>query len=226
MPLSRAVLAAAAVVALLAAACTGGDAPPGAGTPTSPAAPAAGDGTAGDGTGTSPDGGSPAPPTGPTAQTLLLGPQEARELPTSERAEDQDERGLATFVLVGRSDGGALPDQVALALYPCRQVRLGPPEAFADGDGDGAADGIGATDTGAAVVASVNDEPSGTVAGWPLVVAPAAGEVRFALNSFDPDCAVPVVFVDEDGDGQLAVDVQGVPTEPFGAGKVIWVRGS
>lgn len=220
MNMPRTAVAVLAIV-LLAAACTTGDdgvaTPTGTGgTAASPAAPGA-TGTPGD----TPQ------PTGPTAQELLVAPQEPLERQASEREVGADERGRATLDVLGTADGGELPEGVGLALFSCADVRLGPPEVFTDSDGDGVADGIGSTETGAAFIEEVNGAPLDEAGDtWPLAVTPQDGTVSVTLNSFDPDCAVVVAMVDEDGDGGLAVGADGVPTEPFGLGRVSWIRGS
>lgn len=42
------------------------------------------------------------------------------------------------------------------------------------------------------------------------------------MNAVAADCTVPVVYDDEDRDGQLAVDADGRGTEPFGVVKITW----
>lgn len=224
MTVLRTVCAGLALV-LLAAACTsdgdnGGapDGTPGGEAATSPASP---------GATVSPGDGAP-PPTGPTAQDLAVAPQAPLERRTSEREVGQDERGQASFDVLGAEGSGDLPAELGLAVFSCADVVLGPPEVFTDTDGDGVADRIGQTETGAAFIELINGQPfEGASASWPVPVAvDDGGALSVTMNSFDPDCAVVVVLVDEDGDGGLALDASGVPTEPFGLGKVSWVRGS
>lgn len=94
---------------------------------------------------------------------------------------------------------------------------------FADRDGDGAADGLGTSDTGHATIARFEGRPTNArvLAG---VGSPDAANLEFAVASDAPDCTVPVVFADANDDGQLQVDGDGLPLEFSGWGHASWAQ--
>lgn len=145
-----------------------------------------------------------------TEQTYLITPQEPVTL----------EPGDVHDVGVVFGDGDPTP--IDFALFPCANADpVNPPHTFADEDGDGHADGIGTTDTGAALITSVNGVP--TSARHLTGLAPgASGVIEFELESPDPDCSVPTAFHDANGNNELDVDAEGRPLEAFGYGLHAW----
>lgn len=171
---------------------------------------------------TEPAAGSPSPsgPIDTTQQTFIVGPQQ----PVTTLASDQEERdgrGEVDFAVVGRYDEQPLPDRLWLGWVPCDNSD---PTAdritFADQDGDGVADDMGQPEI---LLRTVNGEEFENVDQvWPAEVSVQDGELTFVLDSYDPACAVPTVFADENGNGELDVQENGSPAEPFGVGKVTW----
>lgn len=119
-------------------------------------------------------------------------------------------------------------DQVAtfgLAWTPCAVVPATAPGelTFPDTDDDDTADRMAESDTGAARLALVNGEQYENVdQQWPTTVQPDGDTLTFTLRSDEADCAVPVVFIDEDGDEQLDLDQDDTPDELYGVGQVEW----
>lgn len=134
------------------------------------------------------------------------------------RGQPGDALPLDAALRLGRKFTGS----VSIALLPCGAVAADElPLRVTDADGDGAADGLGTTDTGHARIATVEggavDETA--VSGVTLTDDP---NLDFAVTSDAPDCTTPVVFHDANGDGQLQVDAQGRPLEFYGWGHTSW----
>lgn len=157
--------------------------------------------TGGDGGGTTPD------------QTFGVAPQEALTNPVG---------AMSEFTVFTRYDDRPLTGPVDVVLFPCGNVDAtgAGPVVFTDTNGDRRADGIGTSDTGAARIIGVSgiEVATTTVRG----TAPADGDLSFHVNAAAADCTVPVVYDDENRDGQLAVDADGRGTEPFGVVKITW----
>lgn len=149
----------------------------------------------------------------PEDQTYIVAPQEAQTA----------EPGFTYELSVaGRYDGERLTGPVELVLFPCRNVdALDRPKVFQDETGNGLADGIATTNTNAAVIDSVHGQATN---GRYLTGAVSNGDgvIPFTVTSDEPDCAVALVFDDENANNQLDVDGQGRPTEPFGLTQVAW----
>lgn len=152
------------------------------------------------------------PETNP-AHVFLVSPQEAIEA---------DVGDAFTFEVFGRTDDQPFTGPVDLILFPCEgnSVTGAGPATFSDADGDGAADGLGTSDTGAALITSyegiAHDDTS--------VVAAEPGDdgvLTFQVAADAADCTIPVV-VDGDGDGAFEVDAEGRPIEEFGVAKIAW----
>lgn len=167
----------------------------------------------------------PTPATDPEtqSQTFIVGPQE----PVTTQPSDEDAvggQGVVQFSVVGRYGGGPLPEQLQLGWVPCDNTDpTVEPVVFADEDGDGLVDDLGVSDTDAAMLRTVNgdtfDNPDES---WPTTVPVENDTLTFAFESFQADCLVPVVFTDDDVNGELNVGADGVPTEPFGVAQVTW----
>lgn len=149
----------------------------------------------------------------PAPQSWILSPQEGL---TPEPGSAVD------FELTAQPDGEALPDELYVVLYDCSVVdATGSDRTFQDGDNDGLADGYGTTETGAASIAVLNGED---IEDTNIVTSatPENGAVTFRLFSNEADCTVPVVFEDVTVNGQLDVNDNGQPTEPYNVGLVRW----
>lgn len=127
------------------------------------------------------------------------------------------------YQVTGRYDGAPLPDSLDILLFACDTTTRDASgrATFTDADGDGGADGLGTSDTGAAEFVTVEGDPvdaDGSVVGMD----PGAdGVLSFRLTAEAEDCTVPVVLVG-DGNGQVDVDEQGRALEEYGAGRVAW----
>lgn len=117
--------------------------------------------------------------------------------------------------------GASLPDEVVIALFPCGNVEATGDRRFDDDDNDLVADELGSTDTGFAAIAVVNgnDISDTDVVGS---ASPQDEEITFRLFSQEPDCTVPVVFKDIDGDGELDLSYDGRAAEPYNLGMASW----
>lgn len=153
-----------------------------------------------------------------THQTYLVAPQEPlRGTPRGEQVE---------FRVLSRYDdgGGGVHQSLHLALFPCGAVGTASlPATFTDADGDGLADAIGSTDTGAAYLSTVNGQPT---TGEPRLARNAEpqadGTIAFTVVSPAADCTVAVVFDDRAPADQLRVDAQRLAANPYGIGVVSW----
>lgn len=152
-----------------------------------------------------------------TQQTYVVAPQEALTVTVP---------GSADFSVIGRYGQQPITeDTLDVALFPCGVVDAvgSGTDTFTDDDGDGFADGLASTDTGEAAITVLNDTDveDGDVK-YDVVVRD--GRITFRVASGDgPDCTVPVVWNDENQNGQLDVggsDTGDVPVEPYGVGKV------
>lgn len=119
-----------------------------------------------------------------------------------------------------RWDGRPVQEPLDVTLFPCEAVDRGT-GTFADADGDGLADDIASTSTGAATIESATEaERVG-----PRYAHDARflhGALSWTLHSPSADCTVTVVFDDRDGDDQLSVDSEGSALEHYGAREVSW----
>ena len=152
-----------------------------------------------------------------TEQTYLVAPQEALTVTAP---------GTADFAALRRYDGGAITEPALdLALFPCELVDVtgAGTDTFTDDNDDGLADGRGRTDSGNAAIAVLNgtDVPDDQVKTDVVV---RDGRVTWRVASVaGPDCTVPVIWDDANGNAELDVggsDVGEVPVEPYGVGKV------
>lgn len=170
--------------------------------------------------GGNPDQTCPPGPIDTTQQTFILGPQQPVTTLTSDR-DERDGRGEVEYQVVGRYDEGPLPDTLWLGWVPCENADpTADPIAFADEDGDGTADITGEPDV---LLSTVNGEPYENVEQvWPIEVQVQEGELTFTLDSYDPACVVPVVFADQNGNGEFDLADDGTPAEPFGVAEVTW----
>lgn len=154
-----------------------------------------------------------------TEQTYLVAPQ------TVQRA---GVPGAADFSVARRYDDQPITAEVLdVALLPCETTDIvgEGTDTFSDVDGDGIADGFGATDNANAAIAALNgrDVDDEDVKNDVIV---RDGRVTWRVASVDgPDCATTVVFDDVNGNGQLDVggsDVGEVAVEPYGVGQVVF----
>lgn len=154
-----------------------------------------------------------------TEQTYLVAPQEVLTAGVP---------GSADFSAIRRYDDEPITAATLdVALLPCdvTDVVGEGTDTFSDVDGDGIADGFGATDTGNAAIAALNgvDVDDEDVKNDVIV---RDGRVTWRVASVQgPDCTTTVVFDDENGNGQLDVggsDVGEVPIEPYGVGQVVF----
>jgi hypothetical protein len=150
-------------------------------------------------------------------QTYLVAPQEPYQgLAPGSQAE---------FRVASRySDvGDEVRQSLHLALFPCAAVDTDDlPATFADADGSGTADGIGATDTQLAHIDTVNGQPTD---GQPKLVRnapPQDGVIELTVVSPAADCTVLVVFDDRPPVDELRVDARGLAANPYGIGKASW----
>lgn len=114
---------------------------------------------------------------------------------------------------------------VTITLFPCGAVDHGsePALRFADEDGDGAADGLGGSDSGHATIASLDGQPTDARV-LTDVGSPETTLLEYTVASDAPDCTATLVFADANDDGQLQVDAQGLPLEFYGWGHLSWRR--
>ncbi len=129
----------------------------------------------------------------------------------------------ARIAVDGRLDDTPIDRPLDVVLFPCSSTQVTPEGAvaFADADGDGAADGFARTDTGAASVSAVNGQAT---EGQPTVVGTIQAvddRIDVALAAGAADCTV-VVVVAGNGNGQLDVDSDGVSLEDHGVARITW----
>ena len=149
-------------------------------------------------------------------QDLVVEPQ---EIVTTSPGESQEFETVRTY------DGATVTAPKDVALLPDDAVNE-PADGefrFEDADGDGYADGIGTSDEGAATITALNNtdvedatyhqgvEPGGTEAG-----------IQATVTSDAVDAAALVVFDDANGNNELDVDADGLPTEEWGLGIIRW----
>ncbi len=161
------------------------------------------------------------PPTGSTGEdarrTLVVSPQEPQRVSAGSEA---------SFTVIADEDGRP-PRLLGFAWTPCDDVDATQPGplSFVDEDGDGHADHMGDSDTGAARLDTVNGERYENVDDeWPtaLHTRDEPPHVRLTMRADDADCATVVVFVDDDSDEEFDVAEDGTPTERYGVGAVTW----
>lgn len=126
-----------------------------------------------------------------------------------------------TFTVDGRFDDTPIARDLNILLFPCgsNDVLGSGADTFEDADGDGGADGFGATDTGVLSITAVNGEPiDPTKAAGPV---PVTDDIlTFEVSAAEgTDCAT-VVVVAGNGNGKFDVDANGVPLEDYGVGQV------
>lgn len=131
--------------------------------------------------------------------------------------------GEIQIEVVARESGEPLPDEVALGYFPdaTTDVASDDGDFFADEDGDGIADELGRTDTGEATIASVNGTAFEQRATIVYRVATGDG-VQAVLRADAADAVKLVAWEDANGDGQLEVDGEGRPLEPYAVGAFSW----
>lgn len=145
-----------------------------------------------------------------TRQTWILAPQEAVTVAPGDEVDNS--------VIFDEGD----PRRVSIALLPCANADpTDTPHVFADRDGDGVADDIGSSDTGGAVITAVDG--TSFESRHVLDVTPGTDDIlEFTTTSQVEDCAVTAVYHDENGNGQLDVDAEGRPLEPFNYSSRAW----
>jgi hypothetical protein len=146
--------------------------------------------------------------------TYLVTPQEPLE---------QQPGQTATFEIVQRYDDKPL-GPVDIALFPCSLVDgTDLPLTMSDDNGDALADGIAASDTGAAHVSSVNGIPTVDQPGYVNGAQPSAeGTIEFTLDAASSDCTVAVAFGDRAPADQIRLDAADRPANPYGHGVASW----
>ena len=156
-------------------------------------------------------------PSDDAAQDYVVAPQQPRTVAPGESVE---------FSVGTRYDDQPFQGPVDVDLFACDaadNVVGGGTPTFHDADGDGQADAIRSTDSGAAAITAVDGSSAGTpTTGVSNVSVGDDGQVSVTVSSEAADCALVVFFHDTTGDNQLAVDDQGNAREPFGIGKVTW----
>ncbi|HEX2026840.1 MAG TPA: hypothetical protein VHF25_02445 [Nitriliruptorales bacterium] len=114
-----------------------------------------------------------------------------------------------------------------LGWLPCTVIDATAPGelTFPDTDDDGTADRIGESNEGQARLRLVNGEPYENVdQQWPTIVFSEGDTLTFTMLSEAPDCTVPMVFIDADGDEELDLKDDDTPSEFYGVGQVEWRR--
>lgn len=114
----------------------------------------------------------------------------------------------------------------AVALLPCANVRNGVEDpndptglltdVFADANSDGAADGVGSSDTKAATLTALNGTALATPTTATTATSDAAGALTVTVSAAAADCTVPVLWSDANSDGRLALSA-GRPSEAYAA---------
>lgn len=163
------------------------------------------------------------PPRGPETEEdplrdLIVAPQQPQQLGVGSMGE---------FSVPGRMGGGELPTLIGFGWTPCQVVDATQrgPLTFVDEDGDGHADAMGGSDTGAARLYEVNGERYENVDDeWPVVLHTRneAPPLQGTMLANSPDCATLVLFLDDDGDEELDLDDDRTPTEVYGVTELRW----
>lgn len=144
-----------------------------------------------------------------TAQTFIVAPQEPRDVAVGREAE---------FSVGGTYDDREIPDRLWVGVVPCADHDL---DAGTFTSSDATADGFDA-DVGPRIH-DVNGEQYENVDDiWPTEVHVQDGVLTFTVLSDREACAIPTVFDDTNGNGELDVDPAGAPVEPYGVGKATW----
>jgi hypothetical protein len=154
-----------------------------------------------------------------TDQTFSVAPMEPVETAAGEPVE---------FSIIGRHDDQDFTGPVDLTLFPCSNVEAtSSPVTFTDANDDGLADGIATTENDQAYISEVEGVRTGGRETYLEDQGPGDDEILDFTTIAGPgaDCAVIVVFDDQNDDRQLSVDAEGRPTEPFGVGKATWTGG-
>ncbi len=128
------------------------------------------------------------------------------------------------FEVARTYDGADVAGAKDVALFPDESV-LEPSDGefrFADLDGDGHADGIGTTNTGAATITTLNGTEVDTTHESDVEPGGAEAGIQATLTSDALDAAAIVVFDDANDNGQLDVGDDGLPTEEWGFGLIRW----
>lgn len=151
-----------------------------------------------------------------TAQRYLVAPQQPQTRQAGEAVDFE--------VRAGVQGDEAFHEALDLVLFPCAtsDVTGGHPDHFEDADNDGHADAFGATNSFNAAIAVVNGEDIPDTRVVRDAADPGDDMLTFRLFSAASDCTVVVVFHDADGDGQLDLDAEHHPVEPYGVGKARW----
>lgn len=119
-----------------------------------------------------------------------------------------------------RYDDRPVQQPLDVALFPCAAYDRST-GTFADADGDGFADGVGTTTTGAARITFAS-ESERVEDGYAHELRSLHGAFAWRLHAGAEDCALNVLFDDVGADDQLAVDDQGHPLEHHGLRQVRW----
>lgn len=156
-------------------------------------------------------------------QTVQVSPMERITIDLSEG--DEHSR---TFEAFNRTDTAAdgIQQPHDVTLFPCESIQE-PTEGdfrLADANGNGQADGIASTSTGAASIIAVNGRAPESLTHERDVEPNADARIDVTVDSNAQDCAAVMVFQDVDNDSALNVDDEGYPTEPWGFGLVEWTR--
>lgn len=153
--------------------------------------------------------GAPDAATDGTAQTFLVAPQEPREVSVGAQAE---------FSVGGTYSERDVPDRLWLGVVPCEDYDL---DARAFTISDGTAEGF--DEAFGPRIYDVNGERYENVDDiWPTEVHVEEGLLTFTVLSEQEACAIPTVFEDTNDNGELDVDDQGTPVEPYGIGMATW----
>lgn len=149
-----------------------------------------------------------------TEQSYIQAPQ---EVVTAEAGHTFD------IDVFGFDQPEANPAPVNIALFPCDVAAPADPQnqTFRDADGDGHADGIGTSDTGAAVITSLHGDATDTTH-LDRVRPDAADRISYGIRSEAADCTIPVVFHDANDNDQLDVDGEGRPLEHWNYTERAW----
>lgn len=123
----------------------------------------------------------------------------------------------------GFDQAEANPAPVDVALFPCDVLDTADPTdfTFRDADGDGHADGLGTSDTGAAVITSLHGDATDTTH-LDSVQPDDVDRISYSLHSAAADCTTPVVFHDANTNDQLDVNAQGQPLEHWNYTERAW----
>lgn len=149
-----------------------------------------------------------------TEQTYMVAPMEPVQADPGTTFEAE---------VIGRYDDAAFTGPVDVAIFPCAFTGIiGPgPDTFQDANGDQAADFRGESDGDSAAIVTMNGDPVGP-AGYVADASPEGGTLAIGARAESSDCVVVTVWDDTDGDGQLDVDGNGEPTEPYGVTEISW----